>query len=793
MTDRAAGPARSLAYARPATRWLEALPLGNGALGAMCWGEPGAARFDLNHETAWSGHPGREREQCRTTPAEAAADLAEARAAVAEGRYAAATPPLQRMQSDYAQTFLPVGTLRVRAHGAAAAGAGYRRSLDLGTAVHRVTSGRGSDTLVEETFTSAPHGVLVHTVEGAGAVTVDVEVDTPHPETQRIVTADQLAVVFALPDDVAPGHEPSFPAVTRSAAPHVEVAVVARSITTGAHGAAVVLAIETTASVAGELAGTAADALERARRRIDRAVAAGLDVVRRDHVADHAELFERASLVVGTRGDGDVLDRLERARLSPGGPAAADPDLVGLLFDFGRYLLIASSRPGGLPATLQGIWNAELQPPWSSGYTTNINLQMNYWGAEQTGLGVLTEPLHDFIARLADAGVHTAERLYGAAGWAAHHNSDLWAYTSPVGAGHGDPSWAFWPMAGAWLCRHLADHVRFGGHRAGFDGEVLWPVLRGAVAFVLDWMTEREDGTLGTSPSSSPENVFAGPDGRAGVARSSELDLALARDLLSALLECAARLSREDDPVVVAAAAAFPRIPARAELRDGVVAEWLDDVVPVDPHHRHLSLLWSVWPGDDDRVPEAAAQATLDARGDDASGWSLVWKALLRARLGDGPAVGRLLDLLLREADQSSAEYAGGIYPNGFAAHPPFQIDANLGVVGTVAESLLQSHRGYVELLPALPPSLAAAGHVRGLVARPGVTVDLEWKDGVPIRVRLASRIGREVDLLVRWGGFCVDVRVPAAGDVRLQADPAGLRRDGDRRPGTHDRKDEDE
>jgi alpha-L-fucosidase 2 len=721
-----------LSYSAPADTWLEAIPLGNGTLGAMCWGDPSTARFDINDETAWSGSPQSEHLQGGPDAAASRSLLANARELIAAGHPVEAEAHITALQSDYTQAYLPLGTLELRFPATTSAPGAYRRVLDLDDAVHTVRSGQ----LTQRTIVSHPHGVLMHVVDGLHPRT-EVEVSLTSPLRTIRRTTDTL--LLRLPSDVAPGHEPSFPPVSWSDAPQasLEAAIVSRVVweeTADGRSRLVVFTATATTYRSPLLAPTGT------------AVAVGSDHVLAAHIDDYRNLAHRVDLDLGPQDDSTPTDlRITGAAGHPGGPLAADPSLAALLFDYGRYLLISSSRPGGLPATLQGIWNDSMQPPWSSNYTTNINLQMNYWAADVVNLPETCEPLLDFVEALSVSGQKTARRLYGARGWVLHHNSDAWAYSSPVGAGHGDPSWAFWPMAGPWLVHHLSERIGFG------DRTLLqraWPVMRGAAEFALDWMvhlpgTVASPGRWGTRPSTSPENRFLLPDGgSASLSTSSTMDLSLLRELFRTVLDTATELGCSSDPVAREVAERIDALPvAPLPGADGGVREWSDDAAGVDPHHRHLSHLYSLYPGSApyDEERRAAATRTLVDRGDESTGWSLAWKLALWARLGRPDKASDLLRLQFRPAGSVSGPFAGGLYPNLFAAHPPFQIDGNLGFVGAFTETLVQSHEGRIVLLPALPSELAT-GSVRGLVARPGVLIDLEWADNELISATLTAR-----------------------------------------------------
>ncbi|WP_323960592.1 glycoside hydrolase family 95 protein [Arthrobacter sp. JZ12] len=776
-------PVNDLLYRRPAKNWLDGLPLGNGRLGAMVLAGDSSVRLQLNDSTAWSGSPASEHRRGRVDADTAAAALADARTAIAENRPVDAERTLEQLQSAYSQSYLPFAdvVLTVSDDGGHCGWKLQDRGLSLAEATHCFTLD-GPVFLTQETFISPVDGVLVHRLQSTAPVDVTIALSTPLMELGRASRPDGVVLKLRLPADVAPGHEPNEPALRWEAdgVTPLEGALClaathdgrhddrhdgrhdgGASLFTGVTDLLLVIATETTFSGIGrEPEGSAADCAEEVQERVEAAVEKGWDPLHRDHVAAHRDLFDRASLTFETgpqsrpEREGICTDRrLREANAHPAGILTADPELVALLFNYGRYLLICSSRPGTLPATLQGIWNEDMRPPWSSNYTLNINAEMNYWGAEAAALAECSYPLFDLAEALAERGRSTASTLYGARGWVAHHNSDAWGYSSPT-AGHA--SWSQWPMAGPWLVRHLDEKRRFGSASPA-DLERLWALAVGAAEFVCDWLIDDGGTHLQTRPSTSPENCYLSSQGRAAVATSTAMDRALIRELFQVVLELAPLVGQIGHPVLDEVRAALPRIASPQVGSDGRILEWGAGDEEEDPQHRHVSHLFFAYPGNGPTQElTGALDKSLNVRGDNSTGWSLIWKICLRSRLRQGEKVADLLRLLFRPADATSGQHAGGLYNNFFAAHPPFQIDGNLGFIGALAEALVQSHADTIRLLPALPGELGS-GRVRGLVARPGIAVDLVWQDGqlteailTPLRPEAA---GERTVAVADWAG----------------------------------------
>ncbi|WP_429461597.1 glycosyl hydrolase family 95 catalytic domain-containing protein [Microbacterium sp. ZKA21] len=742
-----------LRHHRPAERWTAAFPVGDGIRGAMCEGRIGGERLHLNDITAWSGIPIADPLSGVEDRSPAVQDAA--RAAIARGDGDEAERLVQQQQTPWSQAYMPLGLVDIDLVDVTGDGATLRRTLDLRTAIaaHEYASEAGL--VRHETWADAEAGAIVHRIVAEQPVSVRVSADSllrPH----RVEHTDGvLGVEWHLPIDVAPGHAHADDpirydeAIGRTAAISIRSSVEATAadgILTTAPAREHLLLIgtatapglpdapaDTRDAIAGAAVSTASDAA----------------ALRDEHVRAHRERYARCALELPSAADAGDLPLDERIALAQERP---DEGLAALAFHYGRYLLLSSSRRASIPLTLQGIWNAELPAPWSSAYTSNINLEMAYWPAAVTGLPECLDPLRAFVARVAaTTGRTVARELHGADGWVMHHNSDAWGHAAPVGGGSGDPSWAFWPMGGVWLSLQLWDAFAFDDDVARLRSEI-WPVLEGSARFALSWI--RSDGERAwTSPSTSPENRFLDEAGEPrALGESTTMDVTLLRALSAACAGAAAVLDIAPDWLDelrrVTALLPAPRI-----LPDGRLSEWDRDVADAEPLHRHLSHLVGLYPLDaitPDGTPalaSAAAKAIL-ARGPESTGWALAWRISMWARLGDGARVHDQLRLSLRPAQDAHGQ-RGGVYENLFSAHPPFQIDGNLGLTAGVAEALVQSHgtdraQTRIRVLPALPPAWAD-GAIDGLRARGGVRVDLVWRAGAIARVRLRSDTARAV------------------------------------------------
>ncbi len=714
-------------YTRPAENWNEALPVGNGRIGAMIFGTPGKEVLQLNEETVWAGGPN------NNINPEARRIIPELRRLIFEGKYESAQELADRkmVAPNDGMPYQPVGSLIINFPGHEAY-TGYYRELNISNALATIHYNTGNIAYKREIFSSFTDQVIIVrlTADKAGSITCDFSMKSP--QKHNIVIKDQKMILQGISGD----HDNQTGKVKFET--QVMVKPEGGNIITSdtiisiiqANSATVYISTGTNFNHYNDLSG---DATAKAGNYLDKALQVPFNKARDNHIRYYKNYFDRVNIDLGLTDSVLKPTDVRIAEFSE----ADDPQLVALYFQFGRYLLISSSQPGTQPPNLQGLWNKLMKPPWESKYTLNINTEMNYWPVEITNLSELHEPLFRMIKDLSVTGQESAEKMYAAGGWVIHHNTDIWRFSGNIDRAY----YGLWPCGGIWLCQHLWEHYLFTG-----DNNYLmsaYPVMRGAAKYLVDALQEEpENNWLVICPSNSPENDYLpGITITAGATMDNQLVFDLFRKTISA-----AEILQTDQAFRDTLKSLIPRLAPMQIGRYGQLQEWMHDWDDPEDKHRHVSHLYGLYPGNQIspyHTPRLfdAARTSLIFRGDVSTGWSMGWKVNLWARMLDGDHALKLIKDQISPAILPNGDERGGTYPNLFDAHPPFQIDGNFGCAAGIAEMLVQSHDGAIHILPALPDSWKE-GKVEGLRTRGGFEVDIAWKENKVTGLTVKSTLG---------------------------------------------------